>query len=169
MPASANAAADMCWLQVRPDRPFRLAVGSFIEDYNNRVEIIQRESDELHRGTPVCSPALTLRQPRTCMPLPLLQHRQRQPQGLCCVRAPQPSSGRRTRRSLGHTRQAGGTNLRAIAACGGRLPHPPRCLQLTSSAAPCTRTPHLPSSTLTRPQKWPSSQIRCGGDPRPSG
>lgn len=30
--------------QVRPDRPFRLAVGSFIEDYNNRVEIIQREA-----------------------------------------------------------------------------------------------------------------------------
>ena len=27
----------------RPDRPFRLAVGSFIEDYNNRVEILQRE------------------------------------------------------------------------------------------------------------------------------
>ena len=30
--------------QVRPDRPFRLALGSFIEDYANRVEIIQREA-----------------------------------------------------------------------------------------------------------------------------
>lgn len=31
------------WLQVRPDKPFRLALGSFIEDYANRVEIVQRE------------------------------------------------------------------------------------------------------------------------------
>ena len=30
-------------LQVRPDKPFRLALGSFIEDYANRVEIVQRE------------------------------------------------------------------------------------------------------------------------------
>ena len=26
--------------QIRPDKPFRLVVGSFIEDYNNRVEVI---------------------------------------------------------------------------------------------------------------------------------
>jgi hypothetical protein len=32
-----------CCTQVRPDKPFRLAVGSFVEDYNNRVEIITRE------------------------------------------------------------------------------------------------------------------------------
>jgi len=30
----------MNW-SVRPDQPFRLAVGSFLEDYNNKVEIIQ--------------------------------------------------------------------------------------------------------------------------------
>jgi hypothetical protein len=29
--------------QVRPDKPFRLAVGSFKEDTHNQVEIIQRE------------------------------------------------------------------------------------------------------------------------------
>lgn len=40
-PPSAIAA----WrpLQVRPDKPFRLAVGSYVEDLNNRVEIISRE------------------------------------------------------------------------------------------------------------------------------
>ena len=40
------AAAPRRCLQVRPDRPFRLALGSFIEDYNNRVEIIQREGGD---------------------------------------------------------------------------------------------------------------------------
>lgn len=30
-------------LQSRPDKPFRLAVGSFIDDYANKVEIIQCE------------------------------------------------------------------------------------------------------------------------------
>lgn len=27
-------------MQIRPDKPFRLAVGSFIEDFNNRVELV---------------------------------------------------------------------------------------------------------------------------------
>jgi WD repeat-containing protein 68 len=30
----------------RPDRPFRLAVGSFIEDYSNRVQVVQLNSPE---------------------------------------------------------------------------------------------------------------------------
>ena len=29
--------------QNRPDTPFRLAVGSFIEDYGNRIDIVSRE------------------------------------------------------------------------------------------------------------------------------
>lgn len=29
-------------MQVRADKPYRLAVGSFVEDYNNKVEIITR-------------------------------------------------------------------------------------------------------------------------------
>lgn len=35
----------MYYLQVRPDKPYRLAVGSFIEDYNNRVEIISLDEN----------------------------------------------------------------------------------------------------------------------------
>jgi hypothetical protein len=31
----------LAW-SLRPDRPFRLAVGSFVEDYQNRVEVVQR-------------------------------------------------------------------------------------------------------------------------------
>jgi WD repeat-containing protein 68 len=30
----------------RPDRPFRLAVGSFIEDYSNRVQVVQLQTPE---------------------------------------------------------------------------------------------------------------------------
>lgn len=41
---------------MRPDKPFRLAVGSFIEDYNNRVEIIAMdESRSSLRGAPALS------------------------------------------------------------------------------------------------------------------
>ncbi|GAB4823467.1 hypothetical protein N2152v2_010513 [Parachlorella kessleri] len=36
----------MNW-SVRPDKPFRLAVGSYVEDYNNRVEIISLDEDGL--------------------------------------------------------------------------------------------------------------------------
>ena len=42
-PTTAAPATARLLLQVRPDKPFRLAVGSFIEDYANRVDIIQRE------------------------------------------------------------------------------------------------------------------------------
>lgn len=43
-------------LQVRPDKPFRLAVGSYIEDYNNRVDIIARERGRAGAGrTSSCS------------------------------------------------------------------------------------------------------------------
>lgn len=43
-PPALHALLLCWWVQVRPDKPFRLAVGSFIEDYSNRVEILQRES-----------------------------------------------------------------------------------------------------------------------------
>jgi hypothetical protein len=37
-------------LQVRGDKRYRLAVGSFKEDTNNQVEIIQREQDTLSQA-----------------------------------------------------------------------------------------------------------------------
>ncbi|KAL4423317.1 hypothetical protein ABPG77_006112 [Micractinium sp. CCAP 211/92] len=49
-----------CGWSVRPDRPFRLAVGSFIEDYNNRVEIIQLDEQ---RGAVHSNPALAFQHP----------------------------------------------------------------------------------------------------------
>eukprot|EP00887_Chlorella_sp_A99_P008034 scaffold12.g8034.t1 len=44
----------------RPDRPFRLAVGSFIEDYNNRVEILQLDEAS---GALVSPPKLSFTHP----------------------------------------------------------------------------------------------------------
>ncbi|PSC74360.1 WD repeat-containing LWD1 isoform B [Micractinium conductrix] len=49
-----------CAWSVRPDRPFRLALGSFIEDYNNRVEIIQLDEQ---RGAVTSNPALAFQHP----------------------------------------------------------------------------------------------------------
>lgn len=47
-------------LQIRPDKPFRLAIGSFIEDYNNRVEIVALDET---RGVLRADPALSFSHP----------------------------------------------------------------------------------------------------------
>ena len=47
-------------MQIRPDKPFRLAIGSFIEDYNNRVEIVTLDES---RGVLRADPALSFSHP----------------------------------------------------------------------------------------------------------
>ncbi|KAI3425781.1 hypothetical protein D9Q98_007756 [Chlorella vulgaris] len=49
-----------CGFSSRPDKPFRLAVGSFIDDYANKVEIIQLDEQA---GVVRCNPALTFQHP----------------------------------------------------------------------------------------------------------
>lgn len=56
---SASLVYSCAW-SVRPDRPFRLAVGSFIEDYNNRVEILQLDEQ---RGVVTSNPNLAFQHP----------------------------------------------------------------------------------------------------------
>jgi hypothetical protein len=41
---SSAAARPFRHAQSRPDKPYRLAVGSFIDDYANKVELLHRES-----------------------------------------------------------------------------------------------------------------------------
>jgi WD repeat-containing protein 68 len=54
-------------LQMRPDKPFRLAVGSFIEDYNNRVEILTRTKPCFFGMHALCYP-LHYRKPLQAVP-----------------------------------------------------------------------------------------------------
>jgi DDB1- and CUL4-associated factor 7 len=47
-------------MQIRADKPFRLALGSFIEDYNNRVEILRLDES---RGVLYSNPMLSFLHP----------------------------------------------------------------------------------------------------------
>lgn len=50
-------------LQVRADKPFRLAIGSFVEEYSNKVEIITLDED---RGTFPAAPQFSFTHPYPC-------------------------------------------------------------------------------------------------------
>ena len=118
---AAPAVPDAACLQVRPDKPFRLALGSFIEDYANRVEIVQREHAAQRQPAPASAPASTHR----CRDFP---QRSTQPVACGCLLPTPPTSALTLPLPLAVVQwMSSGAWCAATPRCPSSTPtHPPR-------------------------------------------